>query len=82
MTAIPEVDPRLEHTKELIFKSFVEKYAPLIDLIQTLAINPACKGNAIMNINQGFLWVKEGIGSLMIKFEEVQEDNGAVFDVA
>jgi hypothetical protein len=68
-----EVDERILQLRQVLLQTVVDKYKALIETIDKITYPQDYKTNAIYNINQGFLWAKEGIGSVTFNFEPLAE---------
>ncbi len=63
------IDPRLEQVRAVLLQSVSEKYQALIEVINKIPLQPEFRANCFLNINQGYLWAKEGISILNFNFD-------------
>jgi hypothetical protein len=63
-------DQRLIQMRQVLLQTVTEKYQSFLDTIQKIPFQQDFKIEAIRNINQGYLWLKEGSHTINFNFEE------------
>ena len=64
-----QIDPRLIQMQQVLLQTISDKYQALVETINKIPMQQDFKVSAITNINQGFLWAKEGIPTVNFNFE-------------
>lgn len=62
---------KMNAVKVNLHNSLNKVYTQLTSFINTLPINPQLLSCAMMNLDQGYMWAREGINTLQFKVEEV-----------
>jgi hypothetical protein len=61
LTMTEQVQDVLSETKQQYLTEFFQKYADLIQFVNSLPINLQFKQNAVTRFDEGMFWVREGI---------------------